>query len=210
MEWQVIVRAPPDPEIVGVERWRSMWKQRLEATVAVVILWNEQQALDAKWKNGSLQDYDAIRYAIYHVEGMLDSYLPSVTRILERAPHVPQKALIGPWAYIWPGYPQPANHRGLPTRAANGAPEPGIDWLPVEVRWWRHWLTASGSWVSEPKWPCPAITSRTWHLNADGLAEHGGAETLLVHRTDLTIGFANRNLSPSGGSADLVARSCRR
>src|ERR1700678_3335248 len=26
MEWQVIMRAPPDPEIVGADRWRGMWQ----------------------------------------------------------------------------------------------------------------------------------------------------------------------------------------
>jgi putative CocE/NonD family hydrolase len=226
MEWQVIMRAPPDPEIVGADRWRAMWQQRLEAAVPLSILWNEHQTLDAKWKDGSTQDYSAIRCAVYNVGGMLDSYLPSVTRMMERAPQVPQKALIGPWAHKWPGYPQPAGHRGTPTPAANGTPGPGVDWLPVEVRWWRHWLNGEqngimdeprmwafredlpagasyprdtlGSWVSEPGWPSPDIKLRRWHLNAHGLAEHAGDQTLVADRTDLTIGFANRTLSPSG------------
>jgi len=76
---------------------------------------NEHQTLDAKWKDGSIQDYGRIRCAIYNVGGMLDSYLPSVTRMMEHAPQVPQKALIGPWAHKWPGYPQPAGRRGSPT-----------------------------------------------------------------------------------------------
>jgi uncharacterized protein len=226
MEWQVIMRAPPDPEIVGADRWRAMWQQRLEAAVALSILWNEHQTLDAKWKEGSILDYGAIRCAVYNVGGMLDSYLPSVTRMMERAPQVQQKALIGPWAHKWPGYPQPAGHRGTPTPAANGAPGPGVDWLPIEVRWWRRWLNGEknglmeepriwafredlpagvsyprdtlGTWVSERNWPSPDIKPRIWHLNADGLAERAGGETLLAHRTDLTIGFANRTLSPSG------------
>jgi uncharacterized protein len=226
MEWQVIMRAPPDPQIVGADRWRAMWQQRLEAAVALTILWNEHQTLDAKWKDGSIQDYGRIRCAIYNVGGMLDSYLPSVTRMMEHAAQVPQKALIGPWAHKWPGYPQPAGHRGPPTPAANGAPGPGVDWLPVEVRWWRHWLLGEangimeeprvwafredlpagasyprdtlGTWVSEPTWPSQNIKPRTWHLNVDGLADHAGAQTLMTHRTDLTIGFANRTLSPSG------------
>ena len=89
----MIMRAPPDPEIVGADRWRAMWQQRLEAAVALSILWNEHQTLDAKWKDGSIQEYGAIRCAVYNVGGMLDSYLPSVTRMMERAPQVPQKAL---------------------------------------------------------------------------------------------------------------------
>jgi putative CocE/NonD family hydrolase len=226
MEWQVIMRAPPDPQIVGADRWRTLWQLRLEAAVALTVLWNEHQTLDAKWKDGSIQDYGRIRCAIYNVGGMLDSYLPSVTRMMEHAPQVPQKALIGPWAHKWPGYPQPAGRRGSPTAAANGTPGPGVDWLPVEVRWWHHWLLGEangimeeprvwafreglpagasyphdtlGTWVSEPSWPSQDIKPRTWHLNVDGLAERPGSETLMAHRTDLTVGFANRTLSPSG------------
>ena len=226
MEWQVIMRAPPDPVIVGVDRWRAMWQQRLDVSIPLTILWNEHQTLDAKWRDGSIQDYGAIRCAIYNVAGMLDSYLPSATRMMERAPQVPQKALIGPWAHKWPGYPQPAGHRGTPTAAANGTPGPGVDWLPVEARWWRHWLLGEsngimeepkiwafredlpsgasyprdtkGTWVSEPDWPSKEIMPRVWHLNADGLARRAGAETHLAHRTDLVIGFANRWSGASG------------
>jgi putative CocE/NonD family hydrolase len=226
MEWQVIMRAPPDPLIVGAERWRAMWQQRLDAAVALSILWNEHQTLDAKWQDGSIQDYSAIRCAIYNVGGMLDAYLPSVTRMMERAPQVPQKGLVGPWAHKWPGYPQPAGHRGKPLPAANGAPGPGVDWLPVEVRWWRHWLLGEangimdeprfwafredlpavasypkdtiGGWVSEPTWPSRDIESQVWHLNVDGLARLPGPERLLEHSTDLTVGFANRTTTPSG------------
>jgi uncharacterized protein len=225
MEWQVVMRAPPDPVIVGTGHWRALWQHRLEASVPLTILWNEHQTLDAKWRDGSIQDYRAIRCAIYNVAGMLDSYLPSAPRMMERAPQVPQKALIGPWAHKWPGYPQPALHRGVPTDAANGTPGPGVDWLPVETRWWRHWLLGeangimeepriwafredlppaasyphdtTGSWVSEPTWPSSEIKPRVWYLNTEGLAALPGMETLLVHRTDLTIGFSGRSMSAS-------------
>ena len=226
MEWQVIMRAPPDPIIVGADRWRQMWQQRLDVTGPMTILWNEHPTLDAKWQSGSIHDYGAIRCAIYNVAGMLDAYVPSATRMMERASQVPQKALIGPWAHKWPGYPQPSGHRGVPTAAANGNPGPGVDWLPVEARWWRHWLLGEGNgimdeprvwalredappgtsyphdtrgaWVSEPTWPADDIKARTLYLNAEGLQERTGAQTLLTHRTDLTIGFANRWSGASG------------
>jgi uncharacterized protein len=226
MQWQIIMRAPPDPAIVGADRWKSLWFQRLEAIVPLSIHWNEHPTLDAQWRNGSIEDYGALRSAIYHVGGMLDSYLPSITRMMECAPRLPQKALIGPWAHKWPGYPLPPGHVGAPPPAANGVPGPGVDWLPEEIRWWRHWLLGEangimnepkvwafredqpaaatyprdtpGEWVSEADWPSSKIIPSVWYLNPDGLSESPGAEALLAHRTDLSIGFANPSLSPSG------------
>ena len=225
MQFQVIMVGPPDPAIVGADRWRALWQQRLDAAEPLSIRWTERQTLDTQWLNGSIQDYGAIRCAIYNVGGTLDSYLPSVTRMMERAPQVPQKALIGPWAHKWPGYPQAADHQGAPPPGADGVPGPGVDWMPMEVGWWRHWLLGEangiieepkvwsfredrpagatyprdtlGSWVSEQDWPSDAIAMRTWHLNVDGLAERAGPGRLLAHRTNLTIGYANPSLSPS-------------
>ncbi|MDB5738457.1 MAG: hypothetical protein JWO65_2125 [Sphingomonas bacterium] len=229
MEWQVVLRAPPDPEIVGKDRWRHLWQQRLEASGPLTIDWNSHQTCDAKWQDASTHDYSAIRAAIFNVAGMLDSYLPSATRMMRRAPQVPQKTLIGPWAHKWPGYPQPAGHIGEPTDAANGLPGPGVDWLPVESRWWRHFLNGEangimeepriwafredspaaaswprdtiGAWVSEPTWPSAGVRPWTLALNANGLAAEPGARTLLAHRTNLTIGFANRTSDAGGDPA---------
>ena len=227
MEWQVVLRAPPDPEIVGKDKWRAMWLDRLAATGPLTIDWNQHQRDDAKWQYGSTRDYGTITAAVFNVAGMLDSYLPSATRLMARAPQAPQKALIGPWAHKWPGYPMPAGHTGAPTDAANGTPGPGVDWLPIEARWWRHWLNGEangimdepriwafrqdrpagfswpmdtlGAFVGEASWPSPHIQPRVFHLNADGLGDAPGAAKLLHHRTNLTIGFANRT-SDSGGN----------
>ncbi len=79
MQFQAILRGPPDPAIVGAERWRTLWQERLDAVIPLSIHWNEHQTLDAQWLSGSIQDYGAIRCAIYNVGGTLDSYLPSVT-----------------------------------------------------------------------------------------------------------------------------------
>lgn len=217
MEWQVVMRAPPDPEIVGQDRWRALWQERLDVAGPLTIDWNEHQTDDAKWQYGSTQNYAKITAAIYNVAGTLDSYLPSATRMMERAPQVPQKALIGPWAHKWPGYPGADRE---------GAPGPGVDWLPVECRWWRHWLNGEangimeeprfwafredrpagfsyprdtlGTWVAEPTWPSARIAPRQFHLNANGLADLAGPETRLLHRTNLTIGFASRTSDSSG------------
>jgi len=225
MQFQVIMAAPPDPAIVGADRWRALWQQRLDAAEPLAMRWTEHQTLDAQWRSGSIRDYEAVCCAIYNVGGTLDSYLPSVTRMMERAPHVPQKALIGPWAHKWPGYPLAADHVGGPPPGADGVPGPGVDWMPIEARWWRRWLLEEsngimeepkvwsfredrpagatyphdtvGSWVSEPEWPSHHINKRVLHLNVAGLEDAAGPETLLTHRTNLTIGYANSSLSPS-------------
>ncbi len=226
MEWQVVMRAPPDPAIVGADTWRALWRQRLEAASALTITWNEHQTLDAFWKNGSIENYGAVKCAIFNVGGMQDSYVDSAVRMMERA-KVPQKALIGPWSHKWPGYPDTVGHTGkLPSDAANGNPGPGVDWLPEEVRWWRTWLLGErngimdepriwafredlppgatypkdtlGEFVSEPQWPSPRIKPTVYYLNADGLSAGAGQPALLEHRSDLTIGFANRQSDASG------------
>jgi putative CocE/NonD family hydrolase len=226
MEWQVVMRAPPDPAIVGADRWRDMWRQRLDASDAMTIVWNQHQTLDAYWKNGSIFDYVPIRCAIFNVGGMQDCYVDSAVRMMERA-HVPQKALIGPWSHKWPGYPDPSGYKGkLPSDAANGNPGPGIDWLPIEAQWWRHWLLGErngimdqpqiwafredlppgasypkdtiGKWVSEPAWPSPRIKPSVLYLNTEGLSATPGTPTRLEHRTNLTIGFANRQSDATG------------
>jgi len=227
MEWQVVMRAPPDPAIVGADKWRALWQQRLDAANGMSIVWNEHQTLDAFWKNGTIQDYTKIRCAIFNVGGMQDCYVDSAVRMMERAPQVPQKALIGPWSHKWPGYPDPPGHTGaVPSDAANGSPGPGVDWLPVEARWWHYWLLGErngimdepriwalredlppgasypkdtvGKWVSEPAWPSPRITPAIYHLNADGLSTKPGPGKLLEHRTNLTIGFTNRQSDATG------------
>ncbi|MDR3512037.1 MAG: CocE/NonD family hydrolase [Caulobacteraceae bacterium] len=226
MEWQVVMRAPPDPAIVGEDRWRPIWRERLEASRSIVSDWNQHQRDDAYWKNASTQDYGKIRCAVFNVAGMLDSYLDSAVRMMEQA-NVPQRALIGPWAHKWPGYPDPPGHAGaLPSDAANGTPGPGVDWMPIEVRWWRHWLNGEangimdeprvwafredlpplaawphdtpGTWVAEPRWPSSRLEPQVFHLNADGLSREAGPERLLEHRTNLTVGLGGRTSDGSG------------
>lgn len=230
MEWQVVMRAPPDPAIVGQDTWRATWMARLEAASAVSIDWNGHQTNDAKWQDGSTSDYGRITAAIYNLAGTLDSYLPSATRMMERAPQAPQKALIGPWAHSWPGYSQGEGVKDERIFSANGIPGPGVDWLPVEARWWRHWLNGEangimdeprfwafrndmpagysyprdtiGTFVAEPGWPSPRIAQKKLHLNADGLGARPGEAKLLRHRTNLAIGFASRTSCSGGAPGD--------
>ncbi|MBA3565158.1 MAG: CocE/NonD family hydrolase, partial [Gammaproteobacteria bacterium] len=65
---------PPDPEIVG-ERWRDMWRERLEHATLFPALWLEHPHRDAYWKHGSVgEDYARIRCPVYVVSGWADGY----------------------------------------------------------------------------------------------------------------------------------------
>ncbi|GBQ66859.1 peptidase S15 [Ameyamaea chiangmaiensis NBRC 103196] len=226
MEWQVIMRAPPDPAIVGEERWRHMWQQRLDATRPVSIDWTGHQRLDDTWAYGSVEDDTAIRCPIYHVAGMLDCYVDSAPRLMERMPDVPQKALIGPWTHKWPGYPDPPGHSGPPSAAANGVPGPGLDWLPEEARWWRHWLAGEangvmdgprlwtfqatatpgeefprdtpGRWVGQEHWPSEAVGHTTHYLQKGHLKPQPAERERLSCPQSLLVGFSTPTTYSSG------------
>ena len=133
--------------------------------------WLTHQRNDAYWQRGSVSmDYRKIRCPTYIVDGWVDTYLNTVTRILAGL-SVPRKGLIGPWAHQ---YPQGAS------------PGPGLDWAYEEVRWWEalargradrdhgradaarlhavpdrvgraYPADTPGRWIAEPAWPSPAI-----------------------------------------------------
>ncbi|GAA4496473.1 CocE/NonD family hydrolase [Gluconacetobacter tumulicola] len=228
MEWQVILRGPPDPRVVG-PRWRALWGQRLAAVMPIAIVWGAHQRLDATWRYGSITDYSRLNCAMFHVAGQLDSYVNAASRMMERAPHCPQKALIGPWTHKWPGYPDPPGHHGTPAFVANGVPGPGVDWLPLEARFWRRWLLGEqngvmdgpvlwafredappaatfpqdtpGAWIASPSWPPPDQAWRRLVLNDGTLDASAAPPTERRHVANQAIGFATPATYSSGDPA---------
>jgi putative CocE/NonD family hydrolase len=211
-----VLAGPPDPEIVGQDRWREMWLGRLNAAPAILTEWLRHQRFDAFWQHGSVQvDYARIKCPVYAVGGQIDSYRDFIPRLLANLA-VPRKGLMGPWGH---NYPQGAN------------PGPGLDWKVEEVRWWTQWLkgddtgimdepmlrvyledqTASevwprdvpGRWVSEADWPSPRIQPRTFFLNPEGLGETKGGESVRVCKSQETVGLAKREWLPSNMRQDL-------
>ena len=191
---------PPDPEIVG-ERWREMWRERLEASVLFPAHWLRHQRRDAYWQHGSVcEDYAAIRCPVYAIGGWADAYSNAVPRLLERL-NVPRKGLIGPWSHSFPH---------------NSLPGPSIGFLQEVLRWWDHWLKGidtgimnepmfrawmqdsvppqgqyqirPGRWVAERAWPSPRIERMRLALDADGsLAARGArAKRLEIHSPPAT------------------------
>jgi predicted acyl esterase len=203
---------PPDPLLVG-ERWRTMWRERLENVPLFLETWLAHQRRDAYWKHGSIcEDYGAIRCPTWLVGGWTDGYTNAIPRMLERL-SCPRKGLIGPWAHAYPHFAQPG---------------PQIGFLQEMLRWWDHWLkgidtgvmnepmlrawmtesvkpashhdTLPGRWIEEQRWPPPDRTIRRLFLADDGLATK---EAPLAPRpvcTPQTVGRHAGQWCPFGGN----------
>ncbi|MGI9334670.1 MAG: CocE/NonD family hydrolase [Gammaproteobacteria bacterium] len=175
---------PPDPQIVGQRRWRTMWRDRLEQLELYPALWLAHQRRDGFWRHGSvIENYDAIEVPVLAVSGWADGYTAAVFRLVENL-NVPSKGIVGPWGHKYP-------HLGVPG--------PAIDFLNECKRWWDRWLKGvangaendpalrlylqdaavprphhdhrDGRWLGLKKWPHPAIRTERLHFTADGLAK---------------------------------------
>ena len=86
---------PPDPEVVGEDRWRERWLERLDGSPFPAETWLEHQRRDAYWQQGSVcEDYGAIDCAVYAVGGWNDGYTSAILRLLDGL-SCPRTALIG-------------------------------------------------------------------------------------------------------------------
>ncbi|MFD7919400.1 CocE/NonD family hydrolase [Streptomyces sp. NPDC059740] len=195
---------PPDPAVVG-ERWREMWRERLEGTRPWVLEWLRHQRRDDYWRHASVcEDYSAVRTPVLASSGWADGYSNAVTRLLAGL-DVPRKGLIGPWSHKFPHL---------------GEPGPAIGYLQEVVRWWDHWLKGvdngvmdgpmlrtwmqesmppstayeerPGRWVGEPSWPSPQVQPVAHPLRAHRICRPeeevpGGGEPLTV-QSPLSVG----------------------
>jgi putative CocE/NonD family hydrolase len=194
MQWGSILTLysayPPDPEIVG-ERWRDMWRERLDALEPFPVVWMRHPWRDEYWRHGSVcEDYGRIECAVYAIGGRADAYTNAVPRLLANL-DCPKKGLVGPWAHVFPH---------------DATPGPSIGFLQEAVRWWTHWLRDTetgimdepayrvwmqesvppapsyaerpGRWVAEESWPSPRIRSMRRYLNLGHLSTRpsGGSE----------------------------------
>ncbi|MEY7973181.1 CocE/NonD family hydrolase [Saccharomonospora xinjiangensis] len=186
---------PPDPELVG-ERWRDMWRDRLEASGPWVDVWLRHQRRDSYWTHASVNEtYADVRCPVLATSGWADGYSNAVARLLANV-DVPRKGLIGPWSHKYPHL---------------GEPGPAIGYLQELVRWWDHWLKGEdngvldgpmlvtwmqdsvppstsyhqrpGRWVGEPEWPSPNVRPVAFPLARHRLAEPGEH----VAREELTV-----------------------
>ena len=192
---------PPDPEVVG-DRWRVMWRNRLEHAVFFPEVWLDHQRRDDYWKHGSIcEDYGAITSPVYVVGGWADAYSNAIPRLLAHLT-APRKGLIGPWAHWYPH---------------DGVPGPAIGFLQETLRWWDYWLKGidtgimtepmlrvwmqesvppepfyeyrPGRWVAEPKWPSSRIAIKRYWLSAGRLSCTDRLKSSLDFRSPQTTGL---------------------
>ncbi|QYX55577.1 CocE/NonD family hydrolase [Roseovarius sp. SCSIO 43702] len=205
---QLFMAQPPDPEIVG-ERWRDMWRARLDAAEFWPAEWLEHQTRDAFWRHGSVcEDYAAIEVPVYIFGGWADAYRNTPFRMAEHA-RAPVKVMIGPWGHLYPH---------------EGAPGPQVDFPAELIRWWDHWMKGrdtglmdeprlrlylqeavppapihahrEGVWVEEPCWPSPNIETRRLWLNAGTLGAEAEDGPAMEVRTPTSYGqMAGDNMS---------------
>lgn len=209
-----ILAHPPDPAIVG-ERWRNMWRERLEAMPLFVAPWLRHQRRDDYWRHGSIcEDWGAITCPVFAVGGWTDAYTNSVSRLLANL-RVPRQGLIGPWAHKYP-------HMGVPG--------PAVGFLQEALRWWDRWLKGAqsdapeppmlrawmmesvepapthaerpGRWIAEPVWPARSVATRALYLTKGELRDDPGEPDLLgVHSPEYT-GAAGGSWCPFGLAPD--------
>ncbi|MDE8654596.1 CocE/NonD family hydrolase [Novosphingobium album (ex Liu et al. 2023)] len=205
---------PPDPAHVG-ERWREMWRHRLENLSPPLASWLEHMDRDAFWRHGSVcENYTAIQCPVYAVSGWTDGYSDAVLRLMQNL-CVPRKGLIGPWTHVYPTW---------------GKPGPAIGFLQECVRWWRQWLvgeetgimdepmlrlwlgrdlkphprdlTIEGRWIAFPEWPCEGDL-RCFHLDGSALSPRAAeASSPLRFDTVQSLGIAAGEWCPLDGGGD--------
>lgn len=204
---------PPDPEMVGEDRWRAMWKERIDDLKVFPAEWLKHQTRDAFWKHGSVcENYDDIECAVLAVGGWLDGYTPTIINLVENL-NAPCKGLIGPW-----GHKEP-NH---------GVPAPAIDFLNECKRWWDKWLKGietgvekdpdirlyimdyakpvphflerKGRWLGFKDWPSKKIKRKAMYLTGTTLAERkprAKSERLSICSPQ-TVGMKGQEWCPYG------------
>lgn len=205
---------PPDPQVVGADRWRKMWLDRIEAVEVYPAKWLRHQRKDAYWKHGSVsEDWSRIGCAVMAVGGWLDGYTQTIFRLVENLPAGRVWGLCGPWGHQWP---------------QQGVPGPAIGFLQECKRFFDRWLRDGesgaghdpamrlfimdpappapfhaerpGRWVAFPDWP-PApgvITTRRLHLGPQVLAGAPGQGAPLSFASPLTTGIAGQEWCPYG------------
>jgi uncharacterized protein len=138
-----LVAAPPDPAVVG-DKWKEMWRTRVENADFWFKQWATHQTRDEYWSATAVRDHYAdVGVPVFIMSGWQDGYKNPVEHVISglSALGKPVAGLIGAWGHKYP---------------FNGYPGPRVDWLNyIVVHWWDRWLKgktppAESEW---PQWP---------------------------------------------------------
>jgi len=194
---------PPDPEIVGAERWRELWKHRIDNLDCYPMEWMAHQRRDEFWKHGSVcEDYGQIEIPVMNVSGWADGYTAAVFRCVENLPGA--QGIAGPWGHKYPNA---------------GVPGPAIGFLQLARRWWDRWLKGEengaeadpvlrvflqegappqphfdareGRWIGFAEWPAPQIALQGLGLGNGVLGADVAPAAPLAVRSNQTTGIAS-------------------
>jgi putative CocE/NonD family hydrolase len=198
-----IANTPPDPAIVGADRWRDMWKERLDHNGLWMLDWFRHQRRDAFYAHGSIcENYADVTVPVYAVGGYADGYTNPIFRMMQHLPG-PKKALVGPWAHKYPHFATPAPRMGFLQECLRWWDQhlKGIDTGIMDepmIRAWMqdpappspHPVDRPGRWVGLSGWPVPTAGRRSYHVTQDGLSAHRGNPAPITLRSPETAGTA--------------------
>jgi putative CocE/NonD family hydrolase len=208
---------PADPLLFG-EGWRDNWLKRLDDMPFWPATWMRHPTRDEYWRHGSIcEDYGAIQCPVMLVGGWADAYTNAIPRMLEHL-KAPRRAIIGPWAHLYPH---------------DGVPGPAIGFLQEAVKWWDHWLkdakngamdgpmlwswledgerpvTTSahreGRWVGDRVWPSPNVTMQSWSLGDGVLARQSQPARDLAICSAQTVGLGCGEWMGAGCPGEMPA-----
>ena len=201
---------PPDPMLVGENKWLQLWQQRLDNLQFDLSIWLRHQHRDDYWKHGSVcEDYSRIKAAVLTVGGWHDGYRNTIAHLLKNL-DAPVKGIVGPWIHKYPHY---------------AAPGPAIDFLQECKRWWdkylkgidnqieqepayrlylmdsvapKRWLDSrAGHWIAEDSWPSNNIKFVELHLSQDNRISTTASELEVVINSPQDCGVASGKYFPS-------------
>lgn len=217
---QLLNAFPPDPESVG-DRWREMWKERLDAMTFWPAQWLGHQTKDETWRRGSIsEDYGAVDIPVFYIGGWADLYRNTPFRVAEHLAG-PVKVLMGPWAHLYPH---------------EAKPRPRVDFVAEATRFWDRWLKGEqngiddepllrfwlqdsvapagfheerpGRWVEEAAWPSPNVEARELWLNAGTLDAGPAVGPEMSICSPQTFGKAGGDMCSFGLPGDMPT-DCR-
>ena len=113
---------PPNPYIVGMDKWKELWKKRLDKIKPATEKWLQEQDKDSQyWKESSLiDDLENIKIPVFLWDGWNSSSKNSVFQILQKIPEkTVRNAVIGQWG--------------------NEGPQ-GTGYLEEMLTWWNKFL----------------------------------------------------------------------